>query len=312
MPLSLFRELIPYIINTDLIYLQGWGEPLLNEDIFEMIRICKDNGRHVGFTTNGMLLNEKIIGKLIDLRLDILGVSFAGTTASTHNRIRKGTDFDLVMSSLERLIKIKHEMSSPVPALHIAYIMLRSNFHELKEIVHHAKRLGARQILANNLSLVVEPGLFDESLFNDPNHTDYYSEVLEAAKDTANREGIIFQYNPITLNDISPRCSENVCRSCVVNVHGEVLPCIFVDPVLGMNQVSEDEEPATYLFKNEPYPLKGFSFGNIGHDRLVRIWHNTRYARFRDLFKLGPLMEPGQFLSNLPDRCVSCYKRLMT
>jgi len=36
MPLDLFRELIPFIKYTKLIYLQGWGEPLLNQDLFEM------------------------------------------------------------------------------------------------------------------------------------------------------------------------------------------------------------------------------------------------------------------------------------
>ena len=312
MNLSLFGELIPYIINTDLIYLQGWGEPLLNEDIFKMIRICKDKGKRVGFTTNGMLLNEKTIRKLIDLKLDILGVSFAGTTAATHNRIRKGTDFDLVISNLKRLVEIKHEMSSPVPALHIAYIMLRSNFHELKEFIPHAKRLGAQQILANNLSLIVEPGLFDEALFNDSVRTNFYSEELRTIKDTANHEGIIFEYNPLILNESSPNCTENVYRSCVINVHGEVLPCVFVNPALCMNEGLADGTPTAYIFKNDAYPLEGFSFGNIGHDSLAHIWHDTRYARFRDLFKIGAFMEPGQLLSELPDRCGSCYKRLMS
>lgn len=35
--LELFRELIPFIRYTKLIYLQGWGEPLLNPEFFEML-----------------------------------------------------------------------------------------------------------------------------------------------------------------------------------------------------------------------------------------------------------------------------------
>ena len=61
MTLALFRELIPFMRDTKLIYLQGWGEPLLNPELFEMIRMCKDNGKRVGFTTNGMLLTEETI-----------------------------------------------------------------------------------------------------------------------------------------------------------------------------------------------------------------------------------------------------------
>jgi hypothetical protein len=32
MPLSLFRRLKPALKNTDLVYLQGWGEPLTHPD----------------------------------------------------------------------------------------------------------------------------------------------------------------------------------------------------------------------------------------------------------------------------------------
>ncbi len=121
MPLELFRKLIPFITQTKLIYLQGWGEPLLNRNIFEMIRICKDNAKHVGFTTNGMLLNEKTIRKLIDSKVDILGVSLAGTKATSHNKFRQGNDFDEIISNLNLLCRLKSEKNSQLPALHLAY-----------------------------------------------------------------------------------------------------------------------------------------------------------------------------------------------
>ncbi len=84
MPIQLFCKLVPFLRYADLVYLQGWGEPLLNNDLFEMLRICKYNGKCVGFTTNGMLLKEDMIQTLIELNLDIIGISLAGT----NNRIR--------------------------------------------------------------------------------------------------------------------------------------------------------------------------------------------------------------------------------
>jgi hypothetical protein len=38
MPIELFYELIPFLRYTDLVYLQGWGEPLVHKDLFEMVR----------------------------------------------------------------------------------------------------------------------------------------------------------------------------------------------------------------------------------------------------------------------------------
>ena len=107
MSLDIFREIVPYFKNTGLVYLQGWGEPLLNENIFQMIQLCKMKDKLVGFTTNGLLLDEKIISTLIDLKLDILCVSLAGTTRATHNRIRKGNSFDQIISNLILLRQLK-------------------------------------------------------------------------------------------------------------------------------------------------------------------------------------------------------------
>ena len=311
MSLDLFLKLIPFIRYTKLIYLQGWGEPLLNQEIFEMIRICKDNGKSVGLTTNGMLLSEEIIRKLIDLKVDILGISLAGTRATTHNKIRQGTDFNVIISNLDKLSAMKCEAGSHVPALHLAYIMLTSNFHEIKEIVPIAKRLGVRQIILSNLSLILDPELCSEAVFNDSGRADYYSKSLETTKALAEREGIVFEYNGPFLNDSSQHCTENVCNSCVINAEGEVLPCVFLNPLLCAYLDSGGKKPAGYVFKNESYPLEGFSFGNIRHDSFTRIWQCSRYAAFRDLFKYAALMESRYFMSDLPNRCMNCYKRLL-
>ena len=89
------------------------------------------------------------------------------------------------------------------------------------------------------------------------------------------------------------------------------MPCVFFNPVLSVNQDPVHGKPATYIFKNKSYPLKGLTFGNISHDSLTCIWYSSRYAGFRELFKYESVMESKGLLSDLPDRCASCYKRLM-
>ncbi len=300
MPMELFHELIPFLKYTDLVYLQGWGEPLLHKDFFEMVRICKDQGKRVGFTTNGMLLTEDMIRTLVDLQLDIIGISLAGTTAATHNRIRKGTDFDKVISHLERFRRFKAEKKTQNPALHIAYLMLKSNFHELKEILPLAKRVGAKQIVASNQTLIIDPKLSTEAIFNTTESTDYYRNTLDEIMHRAARENIIFEYHGPGLDDGSVGCRENVHRACVINVEGEVVPCVFTNPVLSSH----------YVFKDQSLPLTGMSFGNIRNESLTRIWNKKEYAGFRALFDPETDRKPGQTRSEMPQCCVRCYKRL--
>jgi MoaA/NifB/PqqE/SkfB family radical SAM enzyme len=300
MPIELFNELIPFLGHTDLVYLQGWGEPLLNKDIFEMVRICKDRGKRVGFTTNGMLLTEDTIQTLVDLELDIIAISFAGTTARTHNQIRKGSDFNQVISHLERLRKIKAEKKTHVPAVHLAYLMLKSNFDELKEILPLAKRVGAKQIVASNLTLIVDSKLSGEAIFHDTERLDYYRNALEEIRLRAAREGIIFDYHGIDFDDASLCCRENVRRACVINVKGEVVPCVFTNPVLSSH----------YVFNEQSLPLRGMSFGNTRNESLTRIWNKKGYAGFRDLFDPERARNLEEIRSEMPECCIKCYKRL--
>lgn len=310
MPMELFYDLIPYLRHTDLVYLQGWGEPLLNDDFFHMIRICKDRGKRVGFTTNAMLLSENTMRRLVGLELDIIGVSLAGATPKTHHRFRKGTDFNKVVSSLERLCKIKAEKRTWLPAVHLAYLMLRSNFHELQEIVSLAKRLGAEQIVASNLTLIMDPNLSAEAIFNDAGCIDYYGDTLEEIKDRAARENILFDYHGPCLEDTSVHCRENVRHACVISVGGDVVPCVLTNPVLCENREFGDDETGHYFFKDQTFASRGMAFGNIRDESLTRIWNKKEYAGFRALFDADTARKTEQIASELPECCVKCYKRL--
>ncbi|MGI6677518.1 MAG: radical SAM protein [Dehalobacterium sp.] len=41
MTLQVFEKLLPYFDRAKWVYLQGWGEPLLNKDIWKMARLAK-------------------------------------------------------------------------------------------------------------------------------------------------------------------------------------------------------------------------------------------------------------------------------
>ena len=300
MLLERFMELVPFLKHTDLIYLQGWGEPLLHPHFLEMVRICKDHGKHVGFTTNGMFLTEDTARTLVDMQLDIVAVSLAGTTPATHNRVRKGTDLDQIMSRLEQLGTIKAEQNSQTPAVHLAYMMFRSNFHELHQILPLAKRVGAKQVVASNLALIIDPGLAREALFHDTETMNAYRKALEEIKERAFSESIIFDYHGPDLDDDSLRCRENVHRACVINVDGEVVPCVFTNPVLSSH----------YIFEGESLPLRSLSFGNIHNESLTHIWNKQEYAAFRELFDPATMKNPERIRQAMPECCIKCYKRL--
>ena len=312
MPMEIFYGINSYLSNTNLVYLQGWGEPLMNDNIFRMIEFCKMKGRLAGFTSNGQLLDEKIIDELIDLKLDILCVSLAGTTSPTHNRLRIGNDFDQIISNLILLRELKKQKKVTKPDLHIAYLMLGSNFEEMRNIISLAQKLGAKQVIASNLTLIIEKELFSEALFNNKQSYDYYSSVLEQIKEEAiKREITFFYHNPIPSTFLSGlNCSENICNALVVDVDGNVSPCVFTMPSLNENLTINDNKIPSHYFQNQVFPLKKKSFGNIASENLSEICNKKIYSAFRKYFNKSIEVVNDPNIFEHPDCCAKCYKSL--
>ena len=308
MPFSLFKQLLPYIGYTNLVYLQGWGEPLLNPDLFAMIGACKAKGKRIGFTTNGMLLSEETIRRLVDLETDIISVSLAGISPATHNRIRRGTDLAKIIENLDRLQQIRAEKGSLHPAVHLAYIMLASNIDELRNVVELAKRSGAEQIVCSNLSLIIDKALLTEALFIREEKGQNLTGTLDAIAGKARKENILFACNQTAPQEQSVYCSENISSSCVVSVTGEVGPCVFTSPTLSQADAGESRKPLIHIYQNSPalcYPL---SFGNIGKESLTRIWNKKEYEQFRS-FHDPDTPKAGIKALPVPQSCASCYMK---
>lgn len=64
------------------------GEPFLRKDIFEIIKFANNSGVITDVTTNGSLLDDTIIKKIIDYRLPKIILSLEGIDRKTHDELR--------------------------------------------------------------------------------------------------------------------------------------------------------------------------------------------------------------------------------
>ena len=58
MKLEDFRKISEYLSKAENIVLQGWGEPLLYENLIDAVRIVKEKGARPGFVTSGSALGR--------------------------------------------------------------------------------------------------------------------------------------------------------------------------------------------------------------------------------------------------------------
>ncbi len=303
MEMNTFRRLQRSVASSDLVFLQGWGEPLLHPGLWDMVRMVKEEDARVGFTTNGTLLAPENLDHIIDSGLDILGISLAGATPESHKRLRKGNSFDALDNALKTLKKLRAQSSSEAPKLHIAFMILKSNWHELDLLLELAERWGVNEIVISNLDLVCNKEMEKETLLT---HSELWQEViisLERAKKNASRRGILLHYYRPDIGGPCAQCKENVLRSCVISYAGDVTPCVMTNINL------KEGESDFFFFQGQRYPVAKYVFGNINDASLEEIWDSEKARRFRADFKKRLAMQaPGT--QCLPAPCRTCYKLL--
>jgi len=142
MPLWLYQSLINQIAPNGLylmLYLQG--EPFLNPNIFEMVKIAKKNKIYSCISTNGHFLDKQNAEQIVASGLNRLIISLDGTTNETYSQYRQGGNFEKVLECIKTLVQAKQSLKSPTPYIILQFIVFKHNQHQLDEFKALGKSL---------------------------------------------------------------------------------------------------------------------------------------------------------------------------
>lgn len=129
----LFKRLIDEIKdNAELVFPWGLGEPLINPDIFKMVRYCRDAGLYTVVSTNATLLNEERSRLLLEAGLNNLIIAFDGTTPEVYEKYRKNAKYHKVKANILRFLEIKKEMNAEVFVV-LQMVRLPENAHQVDD-----------------------------------------------------------------------------------------------------------------------------------------------------------------------------------
>ena len=265
--------------KANLVYLQGWGEPFMHPEFFEMLQIAKDTGCKVGTTTNGTLVDRECIEKMVGQGLDIIGFSLAGVDEK-NDRIRRGTRIKKVLECIEETHRAKNKFGVDNPEIHIAYMLLRSGLDDLEKLPEFLGNTGAAQTVVSSLSYVVSPEMERELILlsGEKEYSELKDRLLEARREALN-QGANLYFHIVSPVQNHFACSENIPGAVVVGSDGSLSPCVMKQmPVRGDN----------YYFVNRQKQLQqNLSFGNIQKESLHTIWQRKQYRQFMREFRNG-------------------------
>ncbi len=285
---DLFHALLPFFATTRLVHLQGWGEPLLHRDFFDMIGLARKAGCRVSTTTNGMLLDQQNITRLVESGIDHAAVSLAGI-GKQNDGIRRGTEFKTILGAISGIAAVKKALASDTPAVNVSYLLLNSQVSSLADIVPALEGRGIENVIISTLDFVPARDLESERIA--PENETKYRELkgkLDGLVEEGKRAGLTVHYRLADPGKSYHTCTENIGQAFFVSADGAVSPCVFTNiPASGVSHIVEGCD--------EIY--ERFTFGNLCENPLSSIWLNDRYAEFRKSFRKTPI-----------SRCRQCPK----
>lgn len=120
----------------------GEGEPLLNQDIGEIVKYTKSCCIDVAITTNGVLLKKYISQKILKY-LSWIRISLNAGTSRAYAKIHraKEDDFYKVIENLQEAVKIKRQDKLTV-AIGVQLLLIPDNVKEVVRLARILKKIG--------------------------------------------------------------------------------------------------------------------------------------------------------------------------
>jgi MoaA/NifB/PqqE/SkfB family radical SAM enzyme len=137
MDMSLYKRIIKECSDNYLpsIKLNFRGEPTINKNLPEMVRLAKKAGIiEVQLNTNGVALTERLADDLIEAGLDRIKFSIDGVRAEVYEEIR-GTKYQKVVDNVRNFVKIRNEKGKIRPIVHVQMVYMQDNKDEVVEYV---------------------------------------------------------------------------------------------------------------------------------------------------------------------------------
>ncbi len=138
---SLMEEMGENLIRLDFF---NYGDPFVHPQAVEMIEYIKEKFPHIYLytSTNGLMLNNEKIKRLVTSGIDEITFSVDGPDQRTYVRYRKGGDFNKVLRIMSKFVEERNKLGREVPFINWRYIIFKWN--DSKNKMNKTKRLAKR------------------------------------------------------------------------------------------------------------------------------------------------------------------------
>jgi len=152
MKISTFKSIVDYIAESHpddmcVINMWGWGEPLLHDDIFDMIMYASRENIKTRISTNFNSITDTQIDDICQSTLDSIIIGLDGFGESSHEIYRVGSNINKLMRNMEKLIYRKNVCKKGTPNIIVTTLLTSFSENEVSEIAEYCKHIGVDALL---------------------------------------------------------------------------------------------------------------------------------------------------------------------
>ena len=237
------------------------GEPLMRKDFFQILEYASESNISVTFSTNGMLVDNRVIRRLEDLKVFRVQVSLDGLE-ETHNALRGvASSYQTAVRAIERLVE------SGIRVI-VSTTVNKTNLYELDELLQLAISLGAASFKVIPFMPTGRGKEVSHLALSQEDAKEYVAAMVERKRKYQDQIHIFIEETYSWLLERPPEPSEvsdflkgNPCPAgtsqLVISPTGLVYPCPF---------------------------LHDFPAGNLRQESLSKIWKESKTLKlFREI-----------------------------
>ncbi|MCX2744594.1 radical SAM/SPASM domain-containing protein [Mangrovivirga sp. M17] len=234
--LDTFKSLIEELkdqLTYLLLYFQG--EPYLNKNFFDMVKIASKNKIYTATSTNAHYLTPENAEKTVRSGIDRVIISIDGTTQEVYQQYRVGGKLEKVIEGTKNLVNARKKLQSKTPFIIFQFLVVRPNEHQIDDIKKLAKKLKVDKVAFKSAQI-----------YNYKNGSPLIPENEKYSRYKKQND------NTYRLKSEPDDSCWKMWHSCVMTWDGKIVPCCF-DKDAHHNMGSISDQPFKKIWHSKPY-----------------------------------------------------------
>jgi MoaA/NifB/PqqE/SkfB family radical SAM enzyme len=286
-----------FIASASLVDLTGLGEPMLSDLFWSVLKKFPvpaqpaDSQFFLTFNSNGTLLNERNVERVLRSRVRKIRISLDSADSSLFHRIR-GTDLDAIVNGVRRLVQERNSMGRIFPKIGIEMTLMRANFRGVHDMIDLCAEIGLDFLEVWSLNHVAGDSLKDWKVAKGDWTFDYAEQMLDGLPEAILDEAVDSYYDHAEMRGVplhtlilgKPRATEDALLEAVLLFGIQALPWNqnSIQCNLPWKELRVTYDGDVFACCWGPRPI-----GNLRTQTLEEIWNSVAIREMRSDLMTG-------------------------